>query len=170
MARADNELIRLGHITGAYGVRGWVRVASHTEPAAGILNYRRWRVHVAGDWIEVDVAEGRRHPRGVVARLEGCHDRQAAESYRGAEIAVPRAQLPALGEGDYYWTDLIGASVVTSDGTTLGVVDHLLQTGANDVLVVKGERETLIPFIEDEVVLKVDVDGGRITVDWDPEF
>jgi 16S rRNA processing protein RimM len=170
VARSDSELIRLGHIAGAYGVRGWVRVASHTDPAAGILDHRVWRIRVDGTWVEVDVTAGRRHPRGVVAKLEGCDDRDTAESYSGAEIAVPRARLPALGEGDYYWTDLIGVSVVTRDGTILGVVDRLMHTGANDVLVVKGERETLIPFVEDQVVLKVDVDGGRITVDWDPEF
>jgi len=168
--KADSELIRLGRIAGAYGVRGWVRVASDTDPAEGILNYRPWHVFVDGDRMEIDVTGGRRHQHGVVAKLSGCDDRDAAESYIGAEITVPRAQLPALGEGDYYWSDLIGVSVVTRDGTTLGQVDHLMQTGANDVLVVIGEREILIPFIEDDVVLAVDLDGGRITVDWDPEF
>lgn len=170
MARAENDIILLGRIAGAYGVRGWVRVTSDTEPPGGILDYRPWRIRVDGDWVEVDVTAGRPHQRGVVAKLEGCDDRDTADSYGGADIAVPRARLPELGEREYYWNDLVGASVVTRGGDTLGVVDHLMRTGANDVLVVTGEREILIPFIEDEVVLQVDVDGGRITVDWETEF
>lgn len=168
--KADSQLIRLGRIAGAYGVRGWLHVASDTDPVEGILNYRPWRVHLGGDWVAVDVAEGRRHQHGVVVRISGCDDRSAAQSYIGAEIAVPRTELPALDEGNYYWADLIGADVLTREGVTLGRVDHLMQTGANDVLVVMGERELLIPFIEDDVVLSVDLGGGCITVDWDPEF
>jgi 16S rRNA processing protein RimM len=167
---ADTELIRMGRIAGAYGVRGWLRVRSDTDPVIGILQYRPWRVRVAGDWIEVDAVEGRPHRDGLVVKLGGCDDRDAARRLSGAEIAVTRGQLPALGEVDYYWIDLIGAAVVNVDGTPLGRVSYLMKTGANDVLVVQGERERLIPFIEGQVVLDVDVGGGRITVDWDPEF
>jgi 16S rRNA processing protein RimM len=167
---AGTELIRVGQIAGAYGVRGWLRVRSDTDPAIGILNYRPWRLRVAADWIEVEALEGRPHQNGLVVKLGGCDDRDAAGRLSGAEIAVTRDQLPALGEVDYYWVDLIGAEVVNVDGTPFGRVSHLMHTGANDVLVVQGERERLIPFIEGQVVLEVEVGGGRITVDWDPEF
>ena len=170
MDQADSELIRVGRIAGVYGVRGWIRVQSDTDPVVGILNYRPWRVSVAGDWVEVDVVEGRPHQRGLVVKLGGCDDRDAARRLTGAEIAVTRDQLPALSEVDYYWIDLIGAAVVNVDGTPFGRVSHLTETGANDVLVVQGERERLIPFIEGQVVLDVDVGGRCITVDWDPEF
>ncbi|HEY5700741.1 MAG TPA: ribosome maturation factor RimM [Gammaproteobacteria bacterium] len=170
MDTVDNDFIRLGKIAGAYGVRGWVRVSSDTEPADGILHYRPWRLLLNGEWVEVGVAEGRRHSRGVVVRLDGCNDRNAAVAYSGVVIAVPRTQMPALGSGEFYWFDLIGLSVVTRGGEVLGKVNYLMQTGANDVLVLTGERERLIPFINDEVVLNVNLADGRITVDWDPEF
>lgn len=170
MEKAETELVRVGRVAGAFGVRGWVRVVSDTDPSVGILGYRPWRMHLNGAWVEMTATEGRQHPRGVVVKLEGCDDRDAAERYRGAEIAVRRDQLPVLGEREFYWVDLIGATVVTTRGRTLGQVKGLIETGANDVLVVEGDRQRLIPFIDDEVVSNVDLGVGRITVDWDPEF
>ncbi len=160
----------MGRITGAYGVRGWVRVASDTEPSTNILDYGPWRVRVGGDWVTHTVVQGRPHGHGLVVKLEGLNDRAAAAGLSGAEIAVSRSAMPSPGAQEFYWADLMGAEVVTREGLDLGKVDHLMATGANDVLVVLGERERLIPFVEDQVVVEVDLAAKRITVDWDPEY
>lgn len=166
----DRELVLLGRISGLYGVRGWVRVFSYTEPRENILAYRHWLVRRGAQWTPVTVAEGRRHGKGIVVRLEGCTDRDAAAGWLESEIAVPRSALPPLAPGEYYWTDLQGMEVETVQGEVLGSVDFLLHTAANDVLVVKGERERLIPFLQGQVVLEVDPESRRIVVDWDPDF
>ena len=170
MTKLSADRVTLGRISGLFGVRGWIKVFSHTEPRERILQYSPWSLRVQGEWRENAVAEGQRHGKAVIARLEGMTERDAAAALVGAEIAVPRSRLPALGEGEYYWSDLEGLQVVTLDGQDLGHVDHLLETGANDVLVVQGERERLIPFLRPEVVRAVDLDAGVIRVDWDPEF
>jgi len=170
MPKAPSDLVTVGRISGLYGVRGWVRVYSHTEPREGIVRYSPWYLRLGGEWRPVAVAEGRRHGKGVVARLEGCEDRDQAARLMGAEIAVRRDQLPPLPEGDYYWTDLEGLRVVNREGVELGTVERLMETGANDVLVVRGERERLVPYLPGRVVLGVDLEGGEIRVDWDPDF
>ena len=170
MPKAPSELVTLGRISGLYGVRGWVRVFSHTDPREGIVRYSPWYLRLGGEWREVRLAEGRRHGKGVVARIEGCEDRDQAARLMGAEIAVRREQLPPLPPGEYYWTDLEGLRVVTREGVELGTVARLMETGANDVLVVRGERERLILYLPERVVLEVDLEGGLIRVDWDPDF
>ena len=170
VVKADTELVAVGRITGAYGVRGWVRVASDTEPSTRILDYGPWQLRVGNEWIGFEVLEGRPQGRGLVVKLKGLDDRDAAAHLTGAQIAVIRSALPDLDPGNYYWADLEGAEVVGRDGRSLGRVDHIMATGGNDVLVVVGERERLIPFIENQVVLQVDLEARRITVDWDPEF
>ena len=114
--------------------------------------------------------EARQHGKGVVARLADCIDRDQAQALTGREIGIARDELPAAQPGEYYWHDLQGLSVVTLAGEPLGTVDHLLETGANDVLVVEGERERLIPFVMDQVIVRVDLDKGEIQVDWDKDF
>lgn len=170
MAVAPDELLTLGEVSGVYGVHGWVRVYSYTDPIENILDYSRWHVHQRGNWQVYRVLSGRRQGKGLVAALEGIGDRDEAQTFIGAEIAVPRAELPTLPEGEYYWADLEGLQVETVAGEPLGAVDHLFATGANDVLVVSGERERLIPFVMEQVVQSVDLEAGVIRVDWDPEF
>lgn len=170
MGNTSADRVTLGRVSGLFGVRGWIKVHSHTEPRENILRYSPWLLRVRGQWAELPVAEGQRHGKAVIARIEGVTDRIAAATLVGAEIAVPRERLPALEEGEYYWSDLQGLRVVTLEGRELGQVDHLLDTGANDVLVVRGERERLIPFLRPDVVQAVDLAGGVIRVDWDPEF
>lgn len=114
--------------------------------------------------------EGRQHGKGVVAHLQDCDDRDQAQALMGHEIGIRRDQLPVTAPGEYYWSDLHGLKVITLDGEALGTVDHLIETGANDVLVVKGERERLIPFISEQVIISVDLDAGEIQVDWDKDF
>lgn len=170
MAEAGAERVIVGRISGLYGVQGWVRVYSHTDPRDNILRYSPWLVRVGGEWRALAVLGGRRHGKGIVARLADCQDRDQARRLLGAEVAIGRAQLPELESGEYYWTDLLGLRVVNKDGIELGRVDHLLETGGNDVLVLAGERERLIPFLPEDVVLGVDLETGVIRVDWDPDF
>ncbi|MDX1593745.1 MAG: ribosome maturation factor RimM [Gammaproteobacteria bacterium] len=162
--------VPLGRVGGPYGVRGWVRVVSGTEPPEGILEYSPWLIGIGGEWRPYEVRSGRPHGKGLVVHLAGCEDRDQAASLAGAEIAVPRSALAELGDDEYYWADLVGLSVVTHEGEELGVVDHLIETGANDVLVVRGDRERLIPFTPGHAVLDVDLERKRLTVVWDPAF
>jgi 16S rRNA processing protein RimM len=111
------------------------------------------------------------HGKGVVAKLKGCDDRDAAAALMGMNIAIRREQLPAATEGEYYWADLVGLAVSNLEGVSLGVVEQLLETGANDVLVVvQGDVERLLPFVQGQFVKEVDLTNRRIIVDWDPEF
>ncbi len=163
-------MINVGRISGVYGVKGWIRIYSFTEPRENILQYNPWQLGRAGEWRAVELLDGKRHGKGVIARIAGCDDRDAAAALIGTDIAVRREQLPQVPAGEYYWNDLIGLRVLTAAGEELGTVDHLLETGANDVLVVQGERERLIPYVPGEVVTGVDLDAGELRVDWDPDF
>ena len=157
----------LGRIVGLFGVKGWVKVFSYTDPREAILDYGRWLLGREGRWQAIEVLEGQRHGKAVIARLEGIGDRDEAAELVGCEVAVSRQALPHPEAGSYYWADLEGLRVVNRDGADLGRVDYLLETGANDVLVTQGDRERLIPFVLDEVVLDVDLASGVITVDWE---
>ncbi len=167
---ATGELVPVGRISGLYGVRGWVKIYSYTEPRENILKYNPWLLNLAGGWTPVELLEGKRHGKGVIARLAGCEDRDAAARWLNTELAIRRDQLPAAAPGEYYWNDLIGLKVITTEGIELGVVQDLMETGANDVLVVNGEVERLIPYVPDDVVVDVDLEAGELRVDWDPEF
>jgi 16S rRNA processing protein RimM len=157
----------LGRISGLFGVRGWVKVYSYTEPREAVLDYGRWLLSGKDGWHEVAVAEGQRHGKAIIARIDGCVDRDQAAELVGTEIAVPREMLPEPPQDQFYWSDLEGLRVVGRDGAELGKVAYLLETGANDVMVVQGEQERLIPFVMGEVVLGVDLANGRIDVDWE---
>ena len=170
MTQQRERRIAAGRISGLYGVHGWVRVYSCTEPREAIIGYSPWQVQAGGGWREMKVLQGRRHGKGVIVRLEGCDDRDAAARLLGCNIYLYRSQLPEASPGEYYWADLVGLQVVTLDGVELGVVEGLMETGANDVLLVQGERERLIPFLTGNVVVEVDMARQRIRVDWDPAF
>ena len=161
------EPIVLGRISGLFGVRGWVKVYSYTDPREAVLNYENWLLGHEGRWRPAKVAEGQRHGKTVVVRVDGFEDRDQAAALIGHEIAVPRDELPATEDGQYYWSDLEGLKVVRRDGEEVGMLSHLLETGAHDVMVVRGEAECLIPFVKDEIVIDVDLAAGVITVDWE---
>lgn len=163
--------IPVGRISGVYGIRGWVRVYSYTRPRENIIRYQPWYLKGSGgDWLEKPLAAGSRHGKGVIARLAGCENRDQVQALMGCEIAIRRDQLPDAAPGEYYWRDLQGLTVVTIEGELLGTVDHLIETGANDVLVVKGDRERLIPFVLNQAIVNVDLDKREIRVDWDKDF
>jgi len=170
VSKSDDYIV-VGRINGLHGVRGWVKVFSHTQPRENILSYAIWYLKRQGAWVETVLEDGRPQGKGIVAKLKGCDDRDAAAALMDTTIAIRREQLPQVRPDEYYWADLQGLKVSNLDGIDLGVVDHLLETGANDVLVVmQGETERLIPFIQGQFVKHVDLDAGEMTVDWDPDF
>jgi len=168
---SQQSWVALGYVSGVYGVRGWVRIFSYTRPRAKILDYQPWYLgHDAAadapnDSVAV-TATGREHGKGVVAKLTGVDDRDAAALLVGRGIFITRDCLPATESGRYYWADLIGLAVRTPEGELLGTVTALLETGAHDVLVLDGEPNRLIPFATESVVKKVDLDRREIVVDW----
>ncbi len=167
----DNDLISVGEISGVFGVKGWVKVFSFTQPRENILTYSPWILKKGKTIKSFKRVDGRRQGKLVVAALEGITDRDQAAALSGWKILIEKQQLPATVAGEYYWVDLVGLRVVNLDGIELGVVDTLLETGANDVLVVKdNETERLIPFIQPQTIIKVDLDEGVISVDWDADF
>jgi 16S rRNA processing protein RimM len=163
-------MILMGRVSGLFGVKGWLKIYSHAAPREGILDYKVWYLMRDGNWQPFRVAAGQRQGKSVVAHLEGYDDRDQATPLLGSDIAIRREQLPALADGEYYWSDLEGLRVVNLQGIALGVVSYLFETGANDVLVVKGERERLIPYTLGMAVKSVDLQDGLLTVDWDPDF
>ena len=190
----SSGLIVLGQISGVYGVRGWVKIHSYTAPRENILSYAPWQIRLPGraevaktqeqlfgrsserpgePWRSVTMLDGRTQGKGIVAHLEGWDTPEAALSLVGAEIAMPRAQLPAPAKGEYYWSDLIGLQVQGVDNAPLGTVEALMETGANDVLVVQQSgisgKKHLIPYI-DGVIVSVDLDAKVLRVDWDIDY
>ena len=168
MSVTRTKPVVLGYVSGLYGVKGWIKIHSYTDPRDAILAYRGWMLERAGRWEPVAIAEGRPHGKTVVARIEGVDDRDQAAAFIGLQIGVERAALPATDKDQYYWSDLEGLTVVNKAGAEIGRVAYLLETGANDVMVVdKAGREVLIPFVTGDIVRDVDLDGGTIRVDWE---
>jgi len=164
---SDTKPVVLGHIAGLFGVKGWVKVHSYTKPREAILDYADWLIECAGESRLSRVAEGQRHGKSVIARLSGVDDRDEAAALIDGVISVSRDSLPETADDEHYWADLEGLQVVHLDGTVLGKVSYLLETGANDVLVVRGNQEILIPYVKDDVIKNVDLDKGVINVDWE---
>jgi len=189
--KAASEKIVVGRITGVYGVKGWVKIFSYTDPMESIVDYNPWFIRAENrknaPWIQITLKSGKRHAKTVVAKLEHCNDRDAAQAYIGNEIAIELQQLEALKQKDeYYWRDLLGLRVINQQGVELGVVKDLMETGANDVLVVvpqdaedssgndngtaKKKQECLIPWTMNHAIIAVDLEQKVIEVDWDPDF
>ncbi len=204
MEDQKQEVVLLGQINGVFGVRGWLKVFSDTKPRENIVQYKNWMISKstfrtnsvgagtettasenAGEskkessgqnWREVKLLEGKRHGKNVIVRLEGIDTREQAADLVGYRIAVSKSQLPDLPQGEYYWSDLIGLEVINTAGVTLGVVKRLMETGANDVLVVDRRSasdtatEILIPWVFDHFVFEVDLAAQRILVDWEEDY
>ena len=162
--------ILLGRVAGAFGVRGELKLLSWTDPRDALFKYQPWILRAGESEREVSGVRGRDTGKLVVASFPGVDTRELAEAMNGTEIWVPRDRLPPPSPGEYYWVDLEGLAVETVEGQRLGTVSHLFSTGANDVMVVSGDRERLVPFVTGQYVTSVDFQAGRIVVDWDPEF
>jgi 16S rRNA processing protein RimM len=173
---APADRVMLGHITGIYGLKGWVKVHSDTSPRENIVTYRTWWVGQGDHWQTVKVLDGRAQGKTIVASLDGVQSPEQASALIGAGIAVSRGELPQPAEGEYYWADLIGMQVRTVDDVLIGPVDRLFETGANDVMVITDERvaqtprEVLVPWLVPDVITDVNMESRVITVDWDPDF
>lgn len=168
----------MGHITGAFGIRGWIKVSPYTETIDSLLDYSVWWLRRnEGEWREVEITEGHTAGGALTVKLKECADRNEAAKYKGMQIAIPRDHFPDLsesGEEGYYWSDLIGADVVNIQGENLGKVTGLLETGANDVLQVHdtdslNKKERLIPYVE-PVIKEIDLASSRIIVDWGSDY
>jgi len=170
MSDKQTDLVELGNINGVFGIQGWVKVFSHTSPRIQVTDYRRWLLKHNGQEREYRVLRGRVQGKAIVAQLEGVDDRNQSEALVGATIYVHQDQLEKLGEGEYYWSELVGLQVYTQEGVDLGKVDWLFETGNNDVMVVAGDKERFIPYIKDNFVKVIDLNAGKIIVDWDPDF
>ncbi|MCW5624214.1 MAG: ribosome maturation factor RimM [Burkholderiales bacterium] len=157
----------MGRIAAPFGIKGWVKIQTFTADVDGLLDYTPWWVGRASGWEAWTVEESAVHGVTLVVKLTGVDDREAAARLRGMEVAVPRAALPEADDG-YYWADLIGLDVKNRDGVMLGTVESLMDNGAQSVLVVGGERERLIPFVEAHVD-GVDLVTREIRVNWHPD-
>jgi 16S rRNA processing protein RimM len=163
-----HKIVALGYVSAVHGIKGWVKIHSWTRPMEAILRYQPWLL--GEDKKPVRIVDGRKQGKGVAALLPGCEDREQAATLVGTQIFARRDQLPATKKDEYYWSDLEGLEVKTTSGEVLGRVEKLMETGANDVLVIRGNREHLVPFIQGQYVTRVDLEEGLIEVDWDPEF
>lgn len=170
------ELIVLGKITSVFGIKGWVKVYSYTDPMENLLAYPTWQLRLQGQSKFIRKLDGRKHGKGLVVKLEGIDTPEDARLLSGAEILLNKTELPTLSEGDYYWSQLIGLKVSNLQGQLLGKVSSLLETGANDVLVVKAcqgsfdQQERLIPWLIPNVIRQVNLETAQIDVDWDADF
>jgi 16S rRNA processing protein RimM len=179
MTTKSSNLVNVGRITAVFGIKGWVKVHSYTEPQDNLFTYHPWLVKTQHGVKQVEIDEARPHGDSYVAHIKGVDDRDLAETYTASDIAVERELLPELDDGEYYWDQLEGLAVYSRYNGELqrfGVVSKIMETGANDVLVVQGDaqsidqRERLIPYVPDQFVLSIDLDTRQMLVDWDPEF
>jgi len=155
----------LGQVGGAFGVQGWVRIQSYTDPPTNILKFGRWQLGRAGQWREVEVEDGKMTAKGVLAKLAGVETPEEARLVTGSEIAVERDQLPAAAPGEYYWSDLEGLAAFGQNGQSLGRIEEFRATPAGTVVVIRGERQHWVPFVKERIV-SVDLDAGRVVFDW----
>jgi len=188
MENDDEPVVCVGQFGGSYAVQGWVKVTSFTDPDDAIFSYQPWLVETRffkrgkatvslkkesdnsrADFTALELSGSRRHGRGFVVKLVGIDNPEQAKPLAGASIYVARDKLPLLSPGEYYWVDLIGLTVENQSGRQLGKVSEILETGANDVLVVSSDKadDILIPYVIDHYVLKIDLDEQKIIVDWD---
>ena len=160
-------VIIVGRFGAPHGIKGWLNVASYTDPRENLVGYRPWLVERSGSWSEVKIVLTKPHRSGFVAQIAGIDDRNAAQEFTGRSIGVPDTALPEAGEDEFYWKDLIGLTVEDQSGTIVGHVSELIETGANDVIVVRAPKgaDVLIPFVR-HVVVQVDLQARRIVVDW----
>jgi 16S rRNA processing protein RimM len=164
----DLRPVVLGRIGAPFGVQGWVKVQSYTDPLEGIASYPVWELHRGGSLGRKAVLDWKRAGAGVAVRLEGVETREAAQVLTGAEVLVERAALPPAAPGEYYWHDLIGLDAYSLQGVSLGRVAEILDLPAHPVLVLEGNRERLVPLVAERLA-GVDFDAGRLTLDWHPD-
>jgi len=165
----NNDWVVMGRIAAPFGIKGWIKVQPYSEGPGTLMDFASWRLGRGEQQAHYSVEAVQDHGKALVAKLAGIDDRDAAYALRGQEISVAKRDLPPPEENEFYWSDLIGLTVVNREGAELGKVDSLMEGGANDLLVVKAAREHLIPFVA-AFVGKVDLAGGTIEVDWGEDY
>ena len=159
----------MGRIAAPFGVKGWVKLQPYSEDPGTLMDFESWRVGRGEQYRQFSVEAVQDHGNALVAKLVGIDDRDAAYALRGQEVSVERADLPPPGDNEFYWSDLVGLRAINREGVELGKVDSLMETGAHDVLVIKGTRTHLVPFVA-AFVGKVDLAGGTVEVDWGEDW
>ncbi len=164
---SKTNYVIVGKFASTYGVQGWLKVVSYTESTSDIAEYTPWFLEESGSFRPVEVTEVREYGKGLIAKLVGYDSPEKARFLTGKKIAILRSELPVLDKNEYYWSDLEGLTVVNQDGVNLGQIVYLIETGSNDVLVVKGEREHAIPYLPNDVIKSIDLENKIMRVDWE---
>lgn len=176
MNKADSSHVMLGRLGAPFGIKGWMKLISFTDPPENILAYRHFLIRLGDGFTGLEIDESQSHGKVFVAHVKGCDDRNLTRQYTGSELWIPTSELPALADEEYYWHQLEGLRVLNLDGEILGRIDRMMETGANDVMVVApatdsvDEEERLIPWITDRVIRKVDLAAGEVLVEWDKTY
>jgi len=165
--KSSPNWVVIGKLGKAHGIKGLISVISYMEPRENILKYSDWLISERGEWRTLHRSEDRVTPKGIFVHVDGYDTREEVGTLTNAEISIPKGLLPALAEGEYYWDDLIGLNVKTMQNLMIGQVASLISTGSNDVLIVSGEKRHLIPYLQNDVIKKVDLIAGEIIIDWD---
>jgi 16S rRNA processing protein RimM len=166
---SNNKRLLIGQINGLFGVQGWVKLFSYAHPRKNILSYQPWHIKVDGVWTTLDIVKGREQGKTIVAQLKDVDDREDSRRYIGVELYIEKSQLPQLAQGEYYWDELTGLEVINNQGIVLGTISYMVDTGANNVMVVNGKKEHWVPYIE-PFLISIDMDKRQILVDWDEDF
>ncbi len=170
MHDGTGKTVAVARVCDAFGIKGQIKLAAYTQNPHTLLKYSHWELSISGrDNCCYSVSNAKIHGKFVVASLDGIENRDQALELKGAQVTVLKSELPQLDAGEYYWVDLIGMNVINSNGTNLGKVESIMETGANDVLVVEGEVTRLIPYVP-HVIEKVSLDNEEIIVEWPEEF
>lgn len=165
-----DQYIVVGRIGAKYGVRGWQKLTSFTTPPENILSYNKLFVKKHNQWHLLPQYELTQQSNNFLIRIDHCETPEQAQQYTGLEIAIIKQDLPPLNSNEYYWAELEGMRVYHLSGEFFGTVDYLFEAGANDILVVKGKRKRMIPFVQGSPIVSVDRDEKKIIVDWDPSI
>jgi 16S rRNA processing protein RimM len=167
MTNAETDYVVVGKLGSTHGILGWLKLYSFTEPAINILAYTPWYIEDVKEWKLINLEASREHAEGLIVKLTGYNNPEKARLLTNKKVAILRSQLPLLKKGDFYWSDLENLTVINTDGMVLGKVIYLLETGSNDVLVIKGnDKEHAIPYLPD-VIMDVDLANQIIHVHWE---
>lgn len=167
---AQQDYLHIGKVSSVFGIKGWLKIFSFTDDRASILDYSPWLLKKGGDSKTLEVLTGHSQGKTVVAQLHGIDDRNQAESLIGWDIYITAEQLPAADADEYYWSELIGLQVSNLEGVDFGKVTGLMETGANDVLLISGDRDRAVPFLQGQTVKHIDLTAKILQVDWDADF
>jgi 16S rRNA processing protein RimM len=175
-AEKMSKRVVLGQIGKVHGIKGWLRLNSFTTPPENILEYSELFAEIDESWQVLEISQFKQQSKGLIVHFTGYDDPDIAKQLTGLEVVIASEDLPGLEDGSFYWHELEGMEVSNQQGQVFGLVARLLETGANDVLVVKAsagsidEKERLIPYIKESVIKNIDTATGKIVVDWEADY